>query len=95
MHTKETIKELLIRNDQAVARGIMAFFALQTADEQQAESTNKNNGVGFNGSDAPILSSFAKQLQNGRTMSDRQMELARKKIIKYAGQLTKIANKTL
>lgn len=92
MHTKETIKELLIRNDQAVSRGILAIFALQTADEQRAEATNKNNGMGFNGADAPILSSFAKQLRSGRTMSARQTEIARKKIIKYAGQLTRIAN---
>lgn len=92
-YTKEQIKTMLATRDIAVAKGVLAIFAYQTAVEQSAEATNQDNGVGFNGADAPILSSFAKQLLKGRTLSEKQMSIAKKKMAKYAGQLCKIANK--
>lgn len=92
MYTKQSIKAMLETNDKAVQRGVLAIYAYQTAAEQATEETNQDNGVGFNGADAPILSSFAKQLQKGWKLSEKQMAIARKKIVKYAGQLTKIAN---
>ena len=91
-YTKDQIKEMLATRDIAVAKGVLAIYAYQTAVEQAAESTNQDNGVGFNGADAPILSSFAKQLQAGRTLSVKQLAIARRRILKYAGQLCKIAN---
>jgi hypothetical protein len=91
-YTKDQIKTMLETRNVAVIKGILAIFAYQTATEQTVEETNQSNGVGFNGVDAPIMSSFAKQLQNGRTLSEKQMVLARKRIIKYAGQLLRIAN---
>ena len=91
-YTKDQIKQMLATRDVAVTKGVLAIYAYQTAVEQSAEATNEDNGVGFNGADAPILSSFAKQLQQGRTLSAKQMAIAKKKIMKYAGQLCKIAN---
>lgn len=91
-YTKDQIKTMLQTRDIAVAKGVLAIYAYQTAVEQAAEGTTEDNGVGFNGADAPILSSFAKQLQQGRTLSAKQLAIARRKIVKYAGQLVKIAN---
>lgn len=91
-YTKDQIKTMLQTRDIAVAKGVLAIYAYQTAIEQSSETTNQDNGVGFNGADAPILSSFAKQLQQGRTLSVKQLAIARKKMLKYAGQLVKIAN---
>jgi hypothetical protein len=93
--TKEEIKDLLERSNKMVTRSIVKIFEKQTEDEKSSEATNHNNGVGFNGIDAPLLSSFAKQILKGYTLSDKQMVYARKKIIKYANQLTKIANGVL
>lgn len=91
-YTKEQIKTMLATNDKAVARGVLAIYAYQTAVEQASESTQQDNGVGFNGADAKILSSFAKQLQRGWNLSAKQLYIARQRMMKYAGQLTKIAN---
>ena len=91
-YDKQTIRNMLATNDKAVCRGVLAIYAYQTAAEQSTEETNQDNGVGFNGADAPILSSFAKQLQKGWTLSEKQLVIARKKMLKYAGQLTNIAN---
>lgn len=89
--TKELIKEKLLSDNRWLTRGVLAIYEKQTWDEQQAEATKEDNGVGFNGADAYILSSFAKQLKQGRTLSSKQLLIARKKMSKYAGQLLQIA----
>ena len=93
------IKANLAKSDKWVARAILVIYANQTASEQNTETTREDNGIGFNGTDAQILSSFAKQIiefEAGRTrfmtpLSRNQMVLARRKIMKYAGQLLKAA----
>lgn len=98
--TKEDIKGLLLRNDKAVWKGLLAIYQRQTADEQLQNETCHNNGIGFNGVDAGILSSFAQQVNTydplvskyKTPLSKKQIDLARKKMIKYSGQLAEIAN---
>jgi len=96
---KEEIKENLLTDDVWVVRGVVAIFNRQTAEEKEIENTVDHNGIGFNGVDGHIMSSFAKQIQtwnhrktHPNPLSPKQMMIARKKIIKYSGQLTKIAN---
>lgn len=93
--TKDEIKHLLETNDKMVLKSIVKIFEKQTEDEKVAEVTNHQNGVGFNGVDAELLSSFAKQILKYGRLSDKQMVYARKKIMKYSSQLTKIANGVL
>jgi hypothetical protein len=90
--TKEDIKELLETSSNAVHKATVTIFKLQTASEQSSETTDHHNGVGYNATDAGIMSSFAKQIQQGRRLSPKQFTIAQKKIMKYAGQLAKIAN---
>ena len=75
-------------------RGLVTIFQYQTEAEKVASITNEDNGVGFNGSDAFILSEFAKKQMaypNYR-FSDKQMGIIAKAMPKYAGQLARIAN---
>lgn len=90
--TKDTVRAELLAKDNWVERGVVAIFKKQTEDEQRVEQTNRDNGVGFTGVDAHLLSSFAKQLLRGRRLSDNQLRWARRKMLKYAKQLAKIAN---
>ncbi len=96
--TKDEVSTNLKKDDVWVIRGIVAIFNYQTADEQASEETKEDNGVGFNSADANILSSFAKQIQKWnpdklRTpLSPKQFIIARKKMVKYSGQLARIAN---
>jgi hypothetical protein len=95
----QMIKDNLATSDKWVVRAILVIYSNQTANEQCTETTREENGIGFNGTDAQILSSFAKQIiefEAGRTrfmtpLSRNQMGLARAKITKYAGQLLKAA----
>jgi len=99
---KNEIKRNLQKDDLWVIRGVLAIYNRQTSEEQQIQDTKEHNGVGFNGVDGHIMSSFAEQIrqwesnpspQKYRTpLSVKQLQIARKKIIKYSGQLTKIAN---
>jgi hypothetical protein len=89
---KPEIMIMLQDRDRAVERGIVAIYNKQTESEQDTESTREHNGVGYNGTDAAFMSSLAKQLLSGRTLSQKQLEAGRRCLMKYAGQLTKIAN---
>lgn len=98
-YQKAQIVEMLKTNDRAIVRGVLAIYDKQTADEQVAQETNHHNGIGFNGVDARIMSSFAERIKGWQPggkfnwpLSPKQMGIAKKKIMKYAGQLTKIAN---
>ena len=92
--TKSKIVNLLANNDRAVERAVIVIFNNQEEDEQIMDSTHKANGIGFTAFDADILSSFAKQINKGRTLSAKQLQIARKpdkfgnmKIAKYWKQL--------
>ena len=84
---KDNLKELLKTNDKAVERAITVIYSYQTLAEQESEQTCSLNGVGFNQFDTSFLSTLAKQLEYGNHLSDWQLNVARKKIVKYTGQL--------
>ena len=89
---KENISELLQKSDKAVLRGLVVIYSLQTESEQECQETVFTNGVGFSGVDANFLSSLAQQFIKRGTLSEKQMVLLRKKMLRYAGQLAKVAN---
>lgn len=89
--TKDGIKDLLARNDKAVARALVVLLDRQTSDEVSDGATKHDNGVGFSAFDAQILTSFALQVKAGRTLSPKQLTIARARVIKYSGQLLEAA----
>ncbi len=92
---KEEIKEMLLTNDKAILRAIRVLYLLQTEDERSADSTKYHNLVGYNAIDAGFMSSLARQLDRKGTLTDKQITAARKILVKYSGQLTKVANKKI
>ena len=90
--TEEEIKELIQTNDIVLYQALKNLYACQTNDEQITQSTNVINGMGFNGADAPILSSMAEFLNKTGFLTPKQKAIVRKKLIKYNKQLTRLAN---
>ena len=90
--TEEEIKTLIQENDKVLYGALKRLYAEQTADEQASGETRHHNGVGFNGCDSGILSSFAEFLNKAGFLTTKQKALARKKLVKYTKQLTKLAN---
>ena len=89
-YTKDSIKELLLTNDQAVARAVFRIYQYQTDYEKTVEGTVMNNNVGFNGSDAKIMTSMAKFYIKAGKLTEKQIKYIRPRVIKYAGQILKI-----
>lgn len=90
--TKEEIRKNMELSDKWLVRGIMAIYSKQTATEQASEATMEDNGIGFSGADATILSSFAKQYQERGFLTSKQLSIARNKMLKYSRQLADISN---
>ena len=90
-----TAQEIDTRIQQSsiwLARAIVALLHRQTWEEQKNGATTVSNGMGFNASDARLLTSFGKQLERGFELSPKQEKIARWMMKKYVGQLTRIAN---
>lgn len=90
-YTKEQIQILLMSNDKAVYRAIVAIYRRQTPNEQSIGVTVEHNGEGFTAIDSMLFSSFAQQILAGRTLSYKQLQLARAGMKKYWAQLIKVA----
>ena len=93
--TKDEIKGLIVNRDDAVIKGMLRIYDLQTESEKVFGDTHEHNGVGFSGVDGEIMSSFSEFVNKAGFLTYKQMKIARKKMLKYASQLTKIANKEL
>ena len=100
--TKDFIKNQLATNPTWAVKALVKIYERQTIDEQNSQTTKENNGIGFNGLDANILSSFAEQVNKGRNLSVKQMTIVYKKMPRYwkqvaslipADKLTEIENK--
>lgn len=90
--TEEEIKELVQTNDKVLYGALRKLYAEQTVDEKADGDTKYHNGVGFNGVDAKIMSSFAEFLNRAGFLTEKQKAVARKKLVKYNKQLTRLAN---
>ena len=84
---KESLRDLLDRNDKAVYRAILLIYSFQTDEEKYKGVTKTVNGKGFSKFDVEVLSSYAMQLRKGQELSLKQMYVARPKIKKYVGQI--------
>lgn len=90
--TADKMKDILNRYDDQVGKALVRLYEKQTYDEQISHETKENNGIGFNGIDAEILTSFALFYQKTGFLTSKQLIIARKRIMKYANQLCKIVN---
>lgn len=82
-----SLREQLSNNPKQALKALVILFNRQTPDEQANAEVHHSNGVGFTRKDSKILTSFAKQHINGKTLSSKQMYLLLSLIPKYARQL--------
>lgn len=87
MQVINALRSQLSSNKSQIEKGISRIYEYQTISEQSARDVKLNNGVGFTPADAYILSSFAQQINKGRHLSEKQMNIAKRLMPKYAGQL--------
>jgi hypothetical protein len=89
--SEENIKNLIKNNDYMVCICIVRIYEEnQTYDEQADGVTKHYNGIGFNAYDSGFLSSLAEQFKSKDYLSEKQIAVGRKAIIKYVKQLESI-----
>jgi hypothetical protein len=91
-YTREQIEAKILTDRKWLERGIVAVFNRQTCDEQVVEHSKYHNLQGFSGPDAKRLTYYAKWILSGKHLSGKHVVVARERMKKYSGQLTKIAN---
>ena len=91
-YTKDEIVTQIQNNRAWAVRALMAIYERQTADEQVAETNHIHNGAGFTSFDAPILTSMAKFYEQKHFLTDKQLGVVRKRIVRYHRQLFELAN---
>jgi len=91
-YTADMIKEKLQTNQAWLERAVIAIYEYQTEHEQQVEVTEEYNKVGFSAADANYLSYIATWLNSGKHLSGTHLQKVRGRMIKYSGQLARIAN---
>jgi len=89
--TVAEIRDMVSVREEAQNRALLAIFNGQTFEEKCDGVTIEDNGIGFSGVDADILTSFAEQFLRRQFLSPKQRAILAKKMPKYAGQLWQIA----
>lgn len=85
-------KYQLLHDDEFLKQYLLELYKLQTVGERDSRLTSNKNKVGFNKVDAVFLSSCAQFLQTRGFLTNKQLQLVRKKMIKYSGQIANIVN---
>lgn len=93
--SKQQILEKILTDDKWLFRGILAIYNLQTESEKLERDTNTSNGVGFSGVHAKTMSYYAEYIKRRGELTGDYKIKARRIMVKYTGQLTKIANKEI
>ena len=90
---KENISNLLQTNDKMIIKSLIELYKKQTIDEQIQESTKHTNNQGFTSGDAKRMTLIAKwAMARNNFLTEKQINWLRPKLIKYATQLSRIAN---
>jgi len=89
--TRESIRILLLHNDKAVLRSVLAIYARQTQSEKAVAGTLEANGRGFGAGDGTYFSKIAKRIQAQEPLPSWELYKIRHRMLKYAGQLLQVA----
>lgn len=91
--TEDEIRDYVQTNDKVLYGAIKKLYNEQTEDEKEAGQTKHYNNVGFNGADSKFMSSVAEFLIRRGYLTEKQKFAARKRMVKYTKQLTRLANR--
>ena len=91
--TEEEIRTYIQTNDKVLYGAIKKLYDEQTIDEKVVGKTRHCNNVGFNGTDSKFMSSVAEFLIRKGYLTEKQKFAARKRMVKYTKQLTRLANR--
>lgn len=83
----EALRHLLATDERWAKRALVRIYNAQTQDEKSNSETYYENGVGFNGSDARLLTKIAKWYLDKDYIGAGYMKIVHDRIQKYASQI--------
>lgn len=83
----EALKLQIPRSRDKICRALMIVYDNQTEQEILRGKTIESNSVGFSSLDADILTKMAIFYQNRGFLSTKQLNIVKRLIPKYAGQI--------
>lgn len=90
-HSKSALiahyRNKLMSSISDVTDGLLIIFNNQMNDEIATNSTHYKNHIGFNKSDAKVLSQIAKDKLDGKELDDYQISEISRRMPKYARQI--------
>jgi len=86
------IRALLETNNNFLKRALVKMYNRQTESEQEHIYTHQRNSVGFNKPDGSKLGSLAKFYVDRKFLTEKQIILVRRRLVRYTRQITDIAN---
>lgn len=90
--TEDSIRELLNTNETAVVRALKSLWEYQTDSEQIIGDAIEENKVGFNKPDSFTAKKLLNRLERGIRLTEWEKVKLKNMMMKYAGQLMRIAN---
>lgn len=87
-----TWKGKIAQNDSWALRAAVRMVELQTAEEVASRATLSSNGVGLGAFDADIITSIVQKHLAGNRLTRKQLDVLRRTMPKYAGQLYRLTN---
>lgn len=81
------MREQITRDEPHVRRALIRIYNNQVGDEKRSRSVRYRNGKGFKPQDAKMLTGIACWVIAGHTLTERQFNAVRQRIVKYAAQL--------
>lgn len=91
---KNFLKKKLSDDDRWAMRALVLVAQSQTKAEMNLEETTEANGVGFSKTDGAILISILKFFNDKRYISQKQMNVIKRRIPKYWKQILKVTDMT-
>ena len=91
-HYRDFLKRKLATDYRWALRALEVVYNNQTSSEKDTSTTHVENGIGFTGHDAPILTSFYLFQKKWKFLSKKQTSLLHKKIPKYWEQVLKVSD---
>lgn len=89
----EDLKLAISLDRETLERAIVFIYNLQTGEEQLNQQTVEKNNIGFSGVDAKRFSYYARYIMSGKHLTGKHLELARKRMPKYARQIIEMTDK--
>lgn len=90
---KDYLRHKLSTSDAWALRCLDVIYDNQTPMEQTTGDCVVDNGIGFTGADAEILTGFKLFQQRGYPLSEKQMAILRKKAPKYWKQVLQLTDR--